>query len=360
MVLFYLILLISVVALLGVLFVISRYFSLWLQALVSGSHIRMLSLISMSLRNVDPAIVVRAVVMADRARLRGVSANAVEAQYLAGGDVHRVVLSLIAAHRAGITLDWNTAAAIDLAGRDILEAVQVSVNPKVIFCPSPEAGGRETLDGVAKDGIQLKVRALVTVRANLAQLVGGATESTIIARVGQGIVSAIGACDSYHDALSDPAMISRNVILKGLDSQTSFAIVSIDIAAIQVGTNVGAQLQLQQAEADVRIARATAEKRRAMALARQQEMQALTKEYEALVVLAEAQIPSAIAAAFRDGQLHSRPTRRDYQPPRLRIHPELKSHSRPTEASGKSSAARVLEAWETEGGASFPSLPFRG
>lgn len=328
--LLYFLSLISAVLVLGGLYVIVRYFPLWLQALVSGSHIGFLSLISMSLRKVDPATVVRAVVMADRARLSGVTANAVEAQYLAGGDVNRVVLSLIAAHRAGIELDWNTAAAIDLAGRDILEAVQVSVSPKVIFCPTPEPGGRETLDGVAKDGIQLKVRALVTVRANLSQLVGGATESTVIARVGQGIVSAIGACDSYQEALADPAMISRNVILKGLDSQTSFAIVSIDIAAIQVGTNVGAQLQFQQADADMRIARAMAEKRRAMAMARQQEMQALTIEYQARVVLAEAQIPSAIAAVFRSGQLHSRPQRRENRPTRLRIHPEPKSLFRPT------------------------------
>ena len=217
--------------------------------------------------------------------------------------MQRVTLALIAAQRAGIDLGWDTAAAIDLAGRDILEAVQVSVNPKVIFCPDPDSGHGDTLDGVAQDGIQLKVRVRVTVRTNLSQLIGGATESTVIARVGEAIVSAIGSCNSYSDALADPLLITRQVIERGLDSQTAFAIVSIDIADIDVGANIGAQLQIDQAGADIRIARAEAEKRRAMAVAKEQEMVALTRENQAAVVLAEAQIPCAIAEAFRAGNL---------------------------------------------------------
>jgi uncharacterized protein YqfA (UPF0365 family) len=230
---------------------------------------------------------------------------------LAGGDIHRVTLALIAADRAGICLDWTTAAAIDLAGRDVMEAVRVSVNPKVIDCPDPKDGGDGTLYGVAKDGIQLKVRVRVTVRTNLSQLVGGATEATVVARVGQSIISAIGSCNSYREALGDPMVITRQVIAKGLDSQTAFAVVSIDIADIDVGTNIGAKLQIDQAEADVRVARAAAEKRRAMAIARQQQMRAELAKSRALLVLAEAEIPAALALAFRTGQLHTRPLRRE-------------------------------------------------
>ncbi|MEQ9409074.1 MAG: flotillin-like protein FloA [Fuerstiella sp.] len=289
----------------GLLYVVSRYFSLWLQAYLTGTRIGLFSLVSMSLRKVDPATIVRCKVMAVQAGLDDFSTDALEAQYLAGGNVNRVVLALIVAQRAGIELDWKTAAAVDLAGRNVLEAVQVSVNPKVIMCPDPETGHGDTLDGVAKDGIQLKVRVRVTVRTNLLQLIGGATESTVIARVGQGIVSAIGSCDSYRDALADPLVITRQVLAKGLDSQTAFAIVSIDIADIDVGANIGATLQSDQANADIRIARAHAEKRRAMAVARQQEMVALTTENQAAIVLAEAEIPAAIAAAFRKGQLRA-------------------------------------------------------
>lgn len=296
-------LMIAAVVFAGLLLVISRYFSLWLQAYVTGTRIALLSLMLMSLRKVDPKVIVRCKVMAVQAGLADFPTNALEAQYLAGGDVQRVTLALIAAHRAGIELDWDTAAAIDLAGRDILEAVQVSVNPKVIYCPDPADGRGDTLDGVAKDGIQLKVRVRVTVRTNLLQLVGGATESTVIARIGQGIVAAIGSCDQYQDALTDPLVITRRVLEKGLDSQTAFAIVSIDIADISVGANIGAELQIDQANADIRIARAEAEKRRAMAVAREQEMIALTRENQAAVVLAEAQVPRALAAAFRIGQL---------------------------------------------------------
>jgi uncharacterized protein YqfA (UPF0365 family) len=288
---------------LGLLAVLSRYVSLWLQAWVTGTRIRLISLPLMSLRRVDPNVIVQCKVMAVQAGLPEFSTNQMESQYLAGGNVPRVTLALIAAHRAGIDLDWNTAAAIDLAGRDILEAVQVSVNPKVINCPDPTAGRGDTLDGVAKDGIQLKVRVRVTVRTNISQLIGGATEATIIARVGEAIVTAIGSCESYRQALADPLLITRQVIQRGLDSQTAFEIVSIDIADIDVGRNIGAQLQIDQANADIRIARADAEQRRAMAVAREQEMIALIAERRAAVVLAEAQIPAAIAGAYRDGNL---------------------------------------------------------
>lgn len=283
--------------------VISRYFSLWLQAYLTGTRLSLLSLILMSLRKIDPAQIVRCRIMAVQAGLDAVSTDAMEAQYLAGGNVERVTSALIIANRAGIALNWDTAAAVDLAGRDVLEAVRLSVNPRVIICPDPTAGGGDTVDGVAQDGIQLKVRVRVTVRTNLAELVGGATEATVIARVGQGIVSAIGLCPSYKDALADPMVITRNVLSRGLDSQTAFEIVSIDIADISVGDNIGANLLIDQAEADKRIARADAEKRRAMAVAREQEMVALTRENEATVVLAEAAIPAAVATAFRTGHL---------------------------------------------------------
>jgi len=287
----------------GIVFVASRYFTLWLQAYLTGTRIGMLSMIAMTLRKIDPQTIVNCKVMSVQAGIDDISIDALESQYLAGGDVNRITLALIVAHRAEIALNFDTAAAVDLAGRDVLEAVRLSVNPKVILCPDPEAGDGETLDGVARDGIQLKVRVRVTVRTNLTQLIGGATESTIIARVGQGIVSAIGSCDSYRDALADPLVITREVLSRGLDSQTAFAIVSIDIADIDVGTNVGARLQTDQAEADIRIARAYAEKRRAMAVAREQEMVALTRENEATVVMAEAGIPAAVAVAFRSGRL---------------------------------------------------------
>ncbi len=287
----------------GLLVVVSRYFSLWLQAYFTGTRIRLLSLVAMSLRKVDPKSIVKCRMMAVQAGLDDISIDMFAAQYLAGGDVERITLALIVAHRAGIDLDWDTAAAVDLAGRDVLEAVRVSVNPKVIDCPDPESGRGNTLDGVAQDGIQLKVRVRVTVRTNLSQLIGGATEATVIARVGQGIVSAIGSCKRYQDALGDPLIITRQVLAKGLDSQTAFSIVSIDIADIDVGANIGAKLQSDQAEADIRIARASAEQRRSMAVAEEQKMVALTRENEAAVVLAEAEIPAAMAAAFRAGRI---------------------------------------------------------
>jgi uncharacterized protein YqfA (UPF0365 family) len=288
---------------LGLVVVVSRYFTLWLRAFVTRAGISLPSLVLMSLRKVNPTVIVDAKIMTVQAGLTQNSTRELEAHYLAGGNVQRVVLALIVAHRARIELDWATAAAIDLAGRDILEAVQVSVNPIVIDCPEPAEGRSNTLGGVAQDGIQLKVRVRVTVRTNLTQLIGGATEATVIARVGEGIVSAIGSCASYKDAIANPMLIARQVIRKGLDSGTAYAIVSIDIADIDVGANIGAILQTEQAEADIRVARANAEQRRAMAVATEQEMKALTQENQARVVLAEAEIPRALANAFRSGNL---------------------------------------------------------
>jgi uncharacterized protein YqfA (UPF0365 family) len=225
-----------------------------------------------------------------------------EAHYLAGGRVRNVVAALVAADRADIPLTWKRATAIDLAGRDIVDAVRTSVNPKVIDCPNA-ASGKQTIDAVAMDGIQLKAKARVTVRANIERLVGGATEETIIARVGEGIVTTIGSAASYKRVLENPDTISRTVLAKGLDAGSAFEILSIDIADVDVGDNIGAKLQADQAEADKRVAQAKAEERRAMAFAREQEMRALTQENRAKVVLAEAEIPKGIAQAFREGNL---------------------------------------------------------
>jgi uncharacterized protein YqfA (UPF0365 family) len=287
------------------LFMFARYFRLWLRAFVSRAQIGPFSLVGMSLRKVNPLIVAETKIMAIQAGLSDITTNGIEAHYLAGGNIRRVVQALIAAHRARIDLNWDTAAAIDLAGRNVLEAVQTSVDPKVIDCPDPRRTGRSTLDGVAKDGIQLKARARVTVRTNLAQLVGGATEETVIARVGEGIVSAIGSCETHKMVLANPMLIAKAVLDKGLDSQTAYEIVSIDISDIEVGDNVGARLMADQAEADMRIARAKAEERRANAVAKEQEMRALTKENQAAVVMAEAEIPKAMADAFRNGNLRA-------------------------------------------------------
>jgi uncharacterized protein YqfA (UPF0365 family) len=290
---------------LGFLFMFFRYFKLWLRGFVTKAGISPPTLVFMALRNVNPHVIMDARIMAVQAGLTDVSVQGLESHYLSGGNVRRIVQALIAAHRAKIDLNWNTASAIDLAGRNVLEAVQTSVNPKVIDCPDPRRGGRKTLDGIAKDGIQLKARARVTVRTNLAQLVGGATEETIIARVGEGIVSAIGSSRSHKDVLANPQLITHAVLAKSLDSQTAFEIVSIDIADVDVGENVGARLQADQAEADVRVARAMAEERRAMAVANEQEMKAATVENLAQVVLAEAAVPLAMAEAFRKGSLRS-------------------------------------------------------
>ncbi len=291
--------------LLAILIVVAKYFDIWVRAFFSRARVGLLNLILMSLRKVNPRMIVDCKIMAVQAGLRGISTQALEAHYLAGGNVRRVIQSLIVAHRANIELDWETASAIDLAGRNVLEAVQTSVDPKVIDCPNPKLTGRTTLDGVAKDGIQLKAKARVTVRTNLAQLIGGATEETVIARVGEGIVSAIGSSNTHKEVLANPMLIAKTVLAKSLDSQTAFEIVSIDIADIDVGTNVGARLQADQAEADMRVARAKAEERRAQAVATEQEMKARTAENRAQVVLAEAEVPQAIAAAYKNGTLRA-------------------------------------------------------
>ena len=278
-----------------------QFFNLWLQARLSNAAVGFGELIGMRFRNVDPRIIVQSRIQAVKAGLN-LTTNELETHYLAKGDVPRVVRALIAADRAKIELPFREACAIDLAGRDILDAVQTSVNPKVIDVPNPELG-RPTIDAVAQDGIQLKARARVTVRANLSRLVGGATEETIIARVGEGIVTTIGSSTSHKAVLENPDRISKLVLEKGLDSGTAFEILSIDIADIDVGENIGAKLQADQAEADKRRFQAEAEKRRAMAVAEEQEYRAAEQKNRALVVLAEAEVPKAMAQAFRDGNL---------------------------------------------------------
>jgi len=284
-----------------VLAVLAKFISLWVQALFAKAKVSIFQLIGMSLRKVDPRVIVLSKIRAVQAGLQ-VTTGDMESHYLAGGRVPNVITALIAANRANIELTWQTATAIDLAGRDILDAVQTSVNPKVIDCPNPTSG-RNTVDAVAKDGIQVKAKARVTVRANIERLVGGATEETIIARVGEGIVTTIGSALTYKEVLENPDNISQRVLEKGLDAGTAFEILSIDIADVDVGENVGAKLQADQAEADKRRFQAEAEKRRAMAMAREQEMQAMVRENRAKVVLAEAEIPKAMAEAFRSGNL---------------------------------------------------------
>ncbi|MCX7387595.1 MAG: flotillin-like protein FloA [Planctomycetales bacterium] len=281
--------------------------SLWFRAYMSGAGIGPLQMVVMKLKKVNPQLIVDTRIMLVQAGLDDITTIALESHYLAGGNVPLVIRALIAAHRAQIPLDWKTASAIDLAGRNVLEAVQTSVKTKVIDCPDPSRSGRPTLDGVARDGIQLKAKARVTVRTNIKQLIGGATEETIIARVGEGIVSAIGSCASHKEVLANPMLIARAVLAKGLDSQTAYEIVSIDIADIDIGDNVGARLQADQAEADMRIARAHAEERRAAAVALEQEMRALTQENQAEVVLSESAIPKAMAEAYRQGALRATP-----------------------------------------------------
>lgn len=289
-------------ATLVVFLVLARFFNLWIQCKFTGVGISMGKLIMMSIRKVNPSLMVRCKIMAVQAGLPEISTQALEAHFLSGGNVSNVIRALIAAHRAGIEMEWLDAQAIDLAGRDVLEAVRTSVNPRVIDCPDARQA-TATLDAVAGDGIQLKARARVTVRTNIKQLIGGATEETIIARVGQGIVRAIGSTSSYKEVLANPELISQTVLNEGLEAQTAFEIVSIDIADIDVGENIGARLQADRAEADVRIFQAHAEERRAAAAAREQEMVAATQENRAQVVLAEATVPMSIAGAFRQGKL---------------------------------------------------------
>ena len=291
----------GLIALIGF-FLIARFFRLWIQSVTTGAGIGWVDLLRMTFRKVNPAIIVRSKIMAVQAGLgedTGITSRSLEAHYLAGGNVPMVIRSIIAARKAKtIDLDFKLATAIDLAGRNVLEAVQTSVYPKVIDCPAKDSN-RPSLDAIAKDGIQLKVKARVTVRANLEQLIGGATEETIIARVGEGIVSAIGSADTHAQVLENPDRISKAVLARKLDSQTAFEIVSIDIADIDVGDNIGARLQADQAEADTRVARAKAEGRRAMAVAQEQENQARIEENRAQLVQAEAEVPRAIAHAFR-------------------------------------------------------------
>ncbi|MBD3245524.1 MAG: flotillin-like protein FloA [Candidatus Omnitrophica bacterium] len=277
------------------------FFGLWFRARLSGVKITFVALIGMKLRKVSPATIVQALIMATKAGLE-LSSSELEAHFLAGGNVNSVVLALIAASKANIPLTFRKSAAIDLAGRNVLEAVQTSVNPKVIDCPS-DSSGKNTIEAVAGDGIQLKAKARVTVRANLDRLIGGATEETIIARVGEGIVTTIGSAKTHQEVLENPDLISKRVLEKGLDSGTAFEILSIDIADLDVGRNIGSELQAAQAEADKKVAQAKAEERRAMAVAEEQEMRARIEENRAKVVLAEAEIPKAIAEAFRGGNL---------------------------------------------------------
>jgi uncharacterized protein YqfA (UPF0365 family) len=287
---------------LAILLVLAQFVRLWLQAYMSNAGVKMADLIGMRLRKVDMSTIVFARIQLVKAGIHDMTVNHLESHYLAGGRVGNVTRAMISANRAALALDWNTACAIDLAGRDITDAINTSVNPKVIEVPDPERG-RSSIDAVAKDGIQLKAKARVTVRTNIRQLIGGATEQTIIARVGEGIVSAIGSSGSYKFVLENPHQISKAVLGKGLDAGTAYEILSIDIADIDVGENIGAKLQVDQAEADTRRFQAEAEKRRAMAIARAAENKAKIEENRAKLVLAEAEVPTAIAGAFRSGNL---------------------------------------------------------
>jgi len=287
---------------------IFMYGGIWFQAYMSNANISLWSLVGMSFRRVNTRLIVQAKIMARQAgigadRETGITTRRLEAHFLAGGDVMKVIRALIAAHRADIDLDFDRAAAIDLAGRDVLDAVQTSVYPKVIDCPDPRRSNKSTLSAIAKNGVELRVRARVTVRTNVEQLIGGATEETIIARVGEGIITAIGSAEAHFEVMENPDRISKAVLERGLDAQTAFEIVSIDIADIDVGENIGARLQADQAEADMRVARAKAEERRAQALAFEQEMKAQVARNRAQVVLAEAGVPQAMADAFRHGML---------------------------------------------------------
>ncbi|TVS08136.1 MAG: UPF0365 family protein [Planctomycetaceae bacterium] len=286
------------------------YGKLWFQAFMSRADVSLLSLVGMGFRQVKPNVIITAKVMAAQAgldinRRTGISTSRLEAHYLAGGNVMNVMKAIIAAHRANIDLDFDRAAAIDLAGRDVLDAVQTSVYPKVIDCPDPQRSGKNNLSAIAKDGVELRIRARVTVRTNLEQLIGGATEETVIARVGEGIITAIGSSASHKQVLESPDRITKAVLARGLDSQTAFEIVSIDIADVDVGENIGARLQTDQAEADTRKRRAEAERHRAEAVATEQENRAKVAENRARLVLAEAEVPMAMAEAFRRGGFHS-------------------------------------------------------
>lgn len=285
---------IGIVVFLILSFFVMSSLQLWIQALVSGAKVGLLNIIFMRFRKVPPKLIVESKIMAVKSGLT-ITTDDLESHYLAGGNVGRVIQALIAADKANIELEFNRAAAIDLAGRDVLQAVQMSVNPKVIETPA--------ITAMAKDGIQLRALARVTVRANIDRLVGGAGEDTILARVGEGIVSTIGSSQYHKDVLENPDTISKTVLSKGLDSGTAFEILSIDIADVDVGKNIGADLETDRAEADKKIAQAKAEERRAMAIAVEQEMKAKVEEMQAMVVKAEAEVPLAMAEAFRSGNL---------------------------------------------------------
>ena len=286
-------------------FILLNFFGTWLRAKLADAPVSFAKLIGMRLRRVPMGLIVDSRITAVKAGIN-VDTDPLEAHYLAGGNVSHVVLALIAADKAALQLDFNRACAIDLAikgtSKTVLEAVRTSINPKVIDCPNPTTG-KVTIDAVARDGIGVKVRARVTVRSNLNRFVGGATEDTIIARVGEGIITSIGSAVSYKDVLENPDRISKTVLAKGLDTGTAFEILSVDIADVDIGDNIGAKLQAEQAEADKVVAQAKAEMRRAAAVATEQEMKARTQEMQAKVVEAEAQVPEAISAAFRNGNL---------------------------------------------------------
>ncbi|MEJ2153915.1 MAG: flotillin-like protein FloA [Desulfobacteraceae bacterium] len=288
------VLVIIAIAIIVLLFFVGSAISLWVQALVSGARVGLFNIVFMRFRKVPPKLIVTSKIMAVKAGLN-FSTNSLESHFLAGGNVSRVVQALIAADKANIELEFNRAAAIDLAGRDVLEAVQMSVNPRVIETPMIAA--------MAKDGIQLKAISRVTVRANIDRLVGGAGEETILARVGEGIVTTIGSADTHKMVLENPDMISKRVLEKGLDAGTAYEILSIDIADVDVGKNIGAELETDRAEADKKIAQAKAEERRAMAFAQEQEMKARVEEMRAKVVEAESRVPLAMAHAFMQGNL---------------------------------------------------------
>ena len=295
---------VGIVAVLAILIFLVIFFSflqMWIQSLLAGARVGIVDMVRMKLLTIDYKMIVRQKIALVQAGVK-ISNQELEAHVLSKGNVPRVATAVIAAHKAGMDLPWRVAAAIDLAGRNVLEAVLVSVTPKVIDCPNPTLG-RGTLDGVCKNGIQLKARARVTVRTKLDRLVGGATDETIIARVGEGIVKAIGGAEHHTDVLANPNMISQAVLRNALDAQTAYEIVSIDVAEIDVGANIGANLQADQAAADLRVAQAQAEKRRALAVAQEQEMKAAVEENRAKVVLAEAEVPMAISHAFREGRL---------------------------------------------------------
>ncbi len=285
----------------------ATYGKLWFQAFMSSAKVNIFDLIGMGFQQVNPRIVVAAKVQAAQAGLdistSGTSTHRLQAHVLAGGNIMNVINAIIAAHRAGIDLDFDRAAAIDLAGRDVLDAVRTSVHPKVIDCPDPQKSGKKTLSAIAKNGVELRIRARVTVRTNLEQLIGGATEETIIARVGESIISSVGSSETHLQVLENPDRISKAVLQRGLDAHTAFKIVSIDIADIDVGENIGARLQADQAEADTRVAGARAEQRRAEAIAVEQENKAKVANNRARLILAEAEVPKSMADAFRSGNL---------------------------------------------------------